>query len=96
MSLPCKDRKHIPAALCSVSVAGSRRALSRRMHVGRFVALSITLSATHGCRVPDLNLLAESGRFRPSGAACAKRGSIGQMQISAELVPIPWCGVKAA
>ena len=26
---------------------------------------------------------------RPSGAACAKRGSIGQMQISAELVPIP-------
>ena len=26
---------------------------------------------------------------RPSAAACAKRGSIGQMQISAELVPIP-------
>ena len=33
----------------------------------------------------------ESGRrkARPSGAACAQRGSIGQMQISAELLPIP-------
>ena len=33
--------------------------------------------------------VAESGRLRPSAAACAKRQSIGQMRISAELVPIP-------
>ena len=33
--------------------------------------------------------VAESGRLRPSAAACAKRGCVGQMQTPAELVPIP-------
>ena len=34
-------------------------------------------------------VVAESGRLRPSAAACAKTGSIGQMQTPAELIPIP-------
>ena len=33
---------------------------------------------------------------RPSGAACAKRGCIGQMQRPAELVPTPECLLSAS
>ena len=40
--------------------------------------------------------VAESGRLRPSAAACAKKGASGRMQRPPELVPIPECCLNAA
>ena len=39
--------------------------------------------------IDNLGLVAASGRLRPSGAACAKKGASGRMQRLTELVPIP-------
>ena len=40
--------------------------------------------------------VAESGRLRPSGAACGKKGASGRMQRPLELVPMGEGSLKAA
>ena len=57
--------------------------------LGQLASLSVEVAVNALSGEAEHQEVAESGRLRPSGAACAKKGGPGRMQRPPELVPIP-------